>query len=182
MIKCYNCKYLIDYQKIADGEAFPCTMYENGVPDEIVERLDEKNLKCKAYPEGIPKDTFYCQNSDENIWDQECSNGYSYSSGRYDEENDQYWEERMQGLHETIHDYYRIKSWGRPMFKWEHCGKGFHAISGFDGIRHNVKHRLVIYRCYHRGHVYYFSIDLPEPVITDDMIKNGEWEVYTWED
>ena len=180
MIKCYDCKYFIDSNKVNYWDLFPKTQYDEGVPDEIVNRLDERHLRCKAFPESIPRDTFYRQNADKDIWEQQCNNGYSYSPGYYDEEADRYWESRYQELHEVINKYYA--EGGTPMFWWAHCAKSFHPITGFEGIRHNVEHNLVIYRCFYRGHVYLFGIKLPEPVITDDMLENGDWQVYTWDD
>lgn len=86
------------------------------------------------------------------------------------------------GCSELTHDIideYRKKSWReRKLLPWEHCGMHFEKMySPFSRER-----MCGIYTCDYRGKTYYFGIGLDEPVITDDMEKNGRWLVYTWAD
>ena len=39
-----------------------------------------------------------------------------------------------------------------------------------------------IHLCNYKGKSYYFGLGLEEPEVTDDMLKNGTWLVYTWSD
>lgn len=81
--------------------------------------------------------------------------------------------------HEILEDYLSSGWWNREMLPWEHCGMSFQKLcvpmsrSFLAGD---------IYNCVYNDKSYYFGLGLEEPEVTDDMLKNGTWLVYTWSD
>lgn len=39
-----------------------------------------------------------------------------------------------------------------------------------------------ILKCYYDDTVYFFGINIPEPVVTDEMLRDGKWFIYNWTD
>lgn len=68
----------------------------------------------------------------------------------------------------------------RKMLSCEHCAQKFFDITN-DYVLRNIEMKSVL-RCYYNEDVYYFNIGTPEPEITETMIVNGKWQVYTWSD
>jgi len=81
--------------------------------------------------------------------------------------------------HETLDEYIKSGWWTRKMLPWEHCGMHFEKVWGAMG-RERIKHG--IYKCIYFGKPYYFGLGLEEPSVSDDMLENGTWLVYTWSD
>ena len=80
--------------------------------------------------------------------------------------------------HEIVGEYLRRGFWNtRKLLSWEHCGKNFQKIY-FTMCREYLNSG--IYLCNYQDKSYYFGIGLKEPEVTDDMLKNGIWLVYTW--
>ena len=81
--------------------------------------------------------------------------------------------------HEVLDTYLSSGWWERAMLPWEHCGMHFEKIYG-------PMSRLYlaggIYKCRYHEKAFYFGLGLEEPFVTDDMVKNGIWLIYTWAD
>lgn len=82
--------------------------------------------------------------------------------------------------HEIVSEYLSGGFWNtRNLLPWEHCGKKFQKICV------PMKREFLsngIHFCRYRDKPYYFGIELDEPEVTDDMLENGTWLVYTWSD
>jgi len=82
--------------------------------------------------------------------------------------------------HEIVSEYLSSGFWNtRNLLPWEHCGKAFQKIWV------PMKREFLsngIHFCRYRDKPYYFGIELDEPEVTDDMLENGTWLVYTWSD
>ena len=83
--------------------------------------------------------------------------------------------------HDAIHTYTRSGWWTREMLPWEHCAMSFQSLWQSVAMRKEFWGRN-IYLCIHHEKPYYFGIGLEEPEVTDDLLKNGHWLVYTWAD
>ena len=81
--------------------------------------------------------------------------------------------------HADVQNYISSGWWNREMLPWEHCGMRFHKVYGSMG-RGSLKSG--IHYCNYNDKPYYFGIGLDEPEVTDDMLENGYWAVYTWSD
>lgn len=81
--------------------------------------------------------------------------------------------------HEVLGNYLCSGWWTREMLPWEHCGMRFQKVY-FPMYRDCLK--TDIHLCNYKGKSYYFGLGLEEPEVTDDMLKNGTWLVYTWSD
>ena len=81
--------------------------------------------------------------------------------------------------HETLHNYICSGWWNREMLPWEHCGMQFQKLCV---PMQKEFLETGIYLCNYNDEPYYFGIGLAEPEVTDDMLKNGHWRVYTWSD
>ena len=81
--------------------------------------------------------------------------------------------------HEILHDYISTGWWEREMLPWEHCGKTFSKVY-CKMSRECLKYD--IHFCRYNDKPYYFGLGLEEPEVTDDMLENGYWAVYTWSD
>ena len=81
--------------------------------------------------------------------------------------------------HEILNNYLRTGSWEREMLPWEHCGMRFSKMCvpmGKESLKYGIHY------CNYNGKPYYFGLGLKEPDVTDDMLENGYWAVYTWSD
>lgn len=81
--------------------------------------------------------------------------------------------------HEVLRDYISTGWWNREMLPWEHCGMTFQKVC-FPMYRECLK--TGIHLCNYQDKTYYFGLGLEEPEVTDDMLENGHWCVYTWSD
>ena len=81
--------------------------------------------------------------------------------------------------HEVLHDYLHTEWWFRKMLPWEYCSKTFQKVC-FPMNRECLNND--IYLCSYQDKPYYFGLGLKEPEVTDDMLENGAWFVYTWSD
>lgn len=81
--------------------------------------------------------------------------------------------------HEVLDNYICSGWWTREMLPWEHCGMQFQKVY-FPMYRDCLK--TDIHLCNYNNKSYYFGLGLEEPEVTDDMLKNGTWLVYTWSD
>ena len=81
--------------------------------------------------------------------------------------------------HEILNEYLSRGWWEREMLPWEHCGKRFQEICVPMRKEYVTQE---IHSCHYQDKVYYFGLGLDEPTITDDMIEQGVWFVYTWSD
>ena len=81
--------------------------------------------------------------------------------------------------HELLHNYLSSGWWNREMLPWKHCGMKFQKIC-FPMYKECLK--TGIHLCNYKEKSYYFGLGLNEPEVTDDMLKNGTWLVYTWSD
>ena len=81
--------------------------------------------------------------------------------------------------HEALRNYMYSGAWNREMLPWEHCGMSFQRVS--PPIHRNCLNSGIYY-CNYQDKPYYFGLGLDEPEITDDMLENGTWLVYTWSD
>lgn len=62
---------------------------------------------------------------------------------------------------------------------WEHCGKSWYYIDVPLAIK-NIKDNSIV-KCKIDNEEYSYNIqDENNPDITNEMIKNGKWYVYTW--
>ena len=80
---------------------------------------------------------------------------------------------------EVLQEYLSTGWWTREMLPWEHCAMKFQRIYG-TMRRKCLGHD--IYLCRYQDKPYYFGIGIEEPIVTDDMLENGTWLVYTWAD
>ena len=82
--------------------------------------------------------------------------------------------------HEIVGEYLSRGFWNtRKLLPWEHCGMKFQKIC-FQMYRECLKSG--IHLCNYQDKSYYFGLGLKEPEVTNDMLKNGTWLVYTWSD
>ena len=80
----------------------------------------------------------------------------------------------------TVDEILKTSWWERKMLSWEHCAMKFADITN-DYVLRNIQMKSVLC-CFYNEEVYYFNIGTPEPEITETMIANGKWQVYTWSD
>lgn len=81
--------------------------------------------------------------------------------------------------HELLAEYLSSGWWERTLLPWEHCGMHFEKM--YSPIcQQNLA--FGIHKCLYNGESFYFGIGLEEPIVTDDMLKNATWLVYTWAD
>jgi len=79
----------------------------------------------------------------------------------------------------------RRKAAGLPILDWEHSCKSFQMISNnvaAINMTADNKEDPIILKCEYNGEVYYIGAGLEDEEITVQMLKNGKWYVYTWED
>ena len=81
--------------------------------------------------------------------------------------------------HEILNEYIHSGWWNREMLPWEHCGMAFQKMCV---PMHRSFLGTDIYYCNYNDKPYYFGLGLKEPEVTDDMLENGKWFVYTWSD
>ena len=81
--------------------------------------------------------------------------------------------------HEVLDNYLSTGWWTREMLPWEHSGMKFQKLC--VPMRKEFLKNDIHY-CYYNDTPYYFGLGLKEPEVTDDMLKNGTWCVYTWSD
>ena len=81
--------------------------------------------------------------------------------------------------HEILAEYLCTGWRDRKLFSWEHCGMHFEKMYS-PMCRQSLN--FGVRMCLYDGKTYYFGLGLEEPVVTDDMLKNGKWLVYTWAD
>ena len=81
--------------------------------------------------------------------------------------------------HEILNDYISSGWWNREMLPWEHCGMTFQKMC--VPMRASFLESDIHY-CWYKDKPYYFGLGLEEPEVTDDMLQNGTWCVYTWSD
>lgn len=66
---------------------------------------------------------------------------------------------------------------------WETLGKKFFYITDhlnkFELIRQYLKQHEIL-KCYYNYEVFFFNIGIKEPEVTDHMIEEGDWFLYTW--
>lgn len=79
-----------------------------------------------------------------------------------------------------INNYISTPSFERNLLPWEHCAMRFYGIKE-PYISRNIA-MAVILRCFYEEEVFFFNIGIDEPTITQEMILNGDWQVYTWAD
>lgn len=87
--------------------------------------------------------------------------------------------EKLKETHAIVFWYIQAGWWQREMLSWEHVAMGFHKL--------NVPMKRIllesgIHYCLYNDSHYYFGIGLEEPIVTEDMLNNGVWFVYTWSD
>lgn len=80
---------------------------------------------------------------------------------------------------EILDDYISSGWWTREMLPWEHCGMDFQKVYGSMS---RICLTSGIHKCRYQGKSYYFGLGLDEPTVTDDMLENATWLVYTWSD
>ena len=78
--------------------------------------------------------------------------------------------------HEILHDYLCSDNQNRERFPWERCGMAFRRVAR-PLERNSIKNG--IHYCWYQDRPIYFGMGLAEPDVTDDMLENGEWCVYT---
>lgn len=81
--------------------------------------------------------------------------------------------------HELLRNYLSSGWWTREMLPWEHCGMKFQKIC-FPMYKECLK--TGIFLCNYKDKSYYFGLGLNEPEVTEDLLENGTWLVYTWSD
>ena len=81
---------------------------------------------------------------------------------------------------EEINIYISESSFKRDLLPWEHCAMRFYKIEE-PYISRNIALKSIM-RCYYKDKVFFFNIGLDEPMITQDMLLYGNWQVYTWAD
>ena len=81
--------------------------------------------------------------------------------------------------HDIINQYLSSNQWNRKMLPWEHCAMSFQKMC-FPMNRDSLQYG--IHFCRYNDKPYYFGIGLDEPEVTDDMLENATWLVYTWSD
>jgi hypothetical protein len=82
--------------------------------------------------------------------------------------------------HEQVHKYICSGWWNREMLPWEHCGMKFQRrCMPMSKIFLTTGD---IHYCHYNDKIYYFGLGLKEPELTNDMLENGDWFVYTWAD
>lgn len=80
----------------------------------------------------------------------------------------------------TINEVLQKSWWEREMLPWEHSAMKFHHIS-YDLIEPNIQMKNIMF-CNYKDEPYYFNIGTDEPLITEEMKREGSWAVYTWAD
>jgi hypothetical protein len=109
------------------------------------------------------------------------------SQAEQDEFNEKHPYQKMQKIigcekltHEIVGEYLSRGFWNtRELLPWEHCGKKFQKLCV------PMKRSFLndgIHLCNYNDKSYYFGIGLDEPEVTEDMLQNGYWCVYTWSD
>ena len=82
--------------------------------------------------------------------------------------------------HDVLDEYiYSGGWWERKMLPWEHCSMRFQEVYG---PMNRASLLNGIYRCDYYKKSFYFGIGLKEPSVSDDMLKNGKWFVYSYSD
>lgn len=79
-----------------------------------------------------------------------------------------------------IQSYIDAPWYKRTLLPWEHCAMRFYEIEE-PYISRDIAHGSIL-RCYYKEDVFFFNIGIDEPIITQEMILDGDWEVYTWSD
>ena len=108
-------------------------------------------------------------------------------SGAWKEKADEEGFKRAEDLIRMIIEYRDVTldevRYSDKEFPWE-CGSGksFYAIRQKDRIPTNNSQVYGVYCCMYKGKQYYFGIGKEEPVISKDMLENGLWFEYTWDD
>ena len=68
----------------------------------------------------------------------------------------------------------------RKILKWEHCAKTWYPIDVGLAVQ-NIKSNGVV-ECKLNGNKILFNTEEINPEITQEMLFDGEWYVYTWSD
>ena len=68
----------------------------------------------------------------------------------------------------------------RKIIKWEHCAKTWYHIDISLAVE-DIKEKEIV-KCELNGIEVLFNTEEPIPVITQEMLLNGDWYVYTWSD
>lgn len=66
---------------------------------------------------------------------------------------------------------------------WENLEKRYFYITDYinkSELIHKYFEQHEVLKCYYNYNVFFFNIGIDEPEITERMIKEGEWFVYTW--
>ncbi len=66
---------------------------------------------------------------------------------------------------------------------WENLGKKFYYINDYmhkSELIHKYFEQHKVLKCYYDYDVFFFNIGIEEPEITEHMIEEGDWFVYSW--
>lgn len=188
MIRCLNCEFFLSRQLMQSDQVM-WDIYHTAfaeVPKEVVSALIQHGVCCKAFPSGIPAQSLSLDNSSKDWEALPCPNGYSYRprSAFWNDEERRESDERLQRIIRAVADYTNVNPsmWTRRMFPWEHCAKTFQRMKSGPRRESISQYRESIYKCFYQDQVYLFGVGLPIPVLTDDLLENGEWYAYTWSD
>lgn len=195
MIRCFCCGYFQGHEKVADMDK---PQYD-AVPETMVELLSNMKLSCKAFPDVIPDELLRLQNEKASEQAAPCANGYQYNplsniiecvgpsqalwrmlqAGRNEREA---YDKKLRHILDLVDEYTRCSPiWThRQMFPWEHPAKEFSKmLIPPDRTDLNASGGSII-KCRHNDTAHLFGIELPIPLVTDDMLEKGEWYIYTW--
>ena len=81
---------------------------------------------------------------------------------------------------EEINQIIMTTNWERKLFPWELYDKKFYNVTSDYALR-DISSGCVVF-CRYNDKPYYFNIGTEEPEITEDMINNAYWAVYSWSD
>lgn len=195
MIRCFCCEHFLDYEKVAEMDK---PQYDL-VPETVIELLADMKLSCKAFPDVIPDEFLRLQNEQASEQAVYCANGYQYNTlsniiecvgpGQAlwkflwaTRKEHEVYDEKLQRIVKLVEEYTRCSPiWAhRQLFPWEHPAKEFSKML-IPPIRTDLNASGgSIIKCRHNETTHLFGIELPIPLVTDDMLDKGEWYIYTW--